>query len=211
VKNTKRPASVFRAAWCACALFSLGVGSGSALAAPSNDLITDGLVQSLQRWLNVPVVRLSIAAKNTALDGIDQGTIDDLDAQWRREREQTDQPLITEILSSPLSTYLTRIQAASLGLYSEIFVMDAHGLNVGQSAITSDYWQGDEAKFQKTFDVGTGAVFVDEAELHDETGTWRAQVNMTIADERGNRIGAATVEINLTELDRRMSGGYATE
>ena len=74
----------------------------------------------------------------------------------------------------------------------------------GQSAITGDYWQGDEGKFQKTYPVGADAVFIDEAEFHDGTGTWRAQLNMTIA-KNGKAIGAITVEINLTELQRRAS------
>jgi len=199
---------VFRECLGVCVAACLTIVSGSAVAAPSNDLITDQVVQSIRSWINVPVVRMSIVAKNTSLHGIDQNKIDDLDAQWRREREQTDQPLITEILSSPLSGYLTRIQANSLGLYSEIFVMDAQGLNVGQSSITSDYWQGDEAKFQKTYTVGPREIFVDEAEYNEETGTWRAQLNMTLTDEEGQKIGAATVELNLTELERRSSEGH---
>jgi len=202
LKNTPL---VFRKCLGVCVVACLTIASGSAVAAPSNDLITDQVIQSIRSWIDVPVVRMSIVAKNTSLHGIDQNRIDDLDAQWRREREQTDQPLITEILSSPLSGYLTRIQAGGLGLYSEIFVMDAHGLNVGQSAITSDYWQGDEAKFQKTYDVGPREIFVDEAEYNEETGTWRAQLNMTLTNEEGQKIGAATVEINLTELERRTS------
>jgi hypothetical protein len=46
-------------------------------------------------------------------------------------------------------------------MITEMFVMDAKGLNVGQSDVTSDYWQGDEAKWQKTYGAGPGVVFVD--------------------------------------------------
>ena len=82
------------------------------------------------------------------------------------------------------------------------------GLNVGQSSVTSDYWQGDEDKFQKTFQVGPDAVFIDEPEYHDETKTWRVQVNLTIVDPATKAaIGAATAEINLTELQRRLQTG----
>ena len=132
--------------------------------------------------------------------------IDALDKQWRAEREVEDQPLITAVLSSPLSNYLTRIQARSRGLYTEIFVMDAQGLNAGQSSITSDFWQGDEAKWQKTFQVGPDAIFIDEIEINDETGTENAQVNMSIAQD-GKVVGAITVEINITELRRRYAAG----
>ena len=109
------------------------------------------------------------------------------------------------MLSSPLSGYLLRIQAGSAGLYTELFVMTAKGLNAGQSSVTSDYWQADEAKFQKTFDVAADAVFVDDPEFDDETATWRCQVNMTLTDAAGARIGALTAEVNLTELERRAA------
>ena len=147
-----------------------------------------------------------LAAQNAENEGLSQTAIDRLDQQWRAERNAADQPLIGRILSNPLSSYLTQIQAQSLGLYSEIFIMDVVGLNAGQSAITSDFWQGDEAKFQKTYGVGASAVFIDAAEYDEDTATWRAQVNFTI-DADGAAIGAATVEFNLTELQRRRSAG----
>ena len=134
---------------------------------------------------------------------LSQDQIDALDKQWRAEREMDDQPLITSVLANPLSSYLTRIQARSLGVLSEIFVMDQNGLNAGQSSITSDYWQGDEAKFQKTYGAGAGAVFLDEPELNEDTKSWRSQLNFTVHDADGAPIGHATVEVNLTELARR--------
>ena len=109
------------------------------------------------------------------------------------------------MLSSPLSNYFIAIQARSFGLYTEIFVMDAKGLNAGQSAITSDYWQGDEAKWQKTFPVGAEAVFIDKPEI-GATGTENVQVNLAIAEGK-SVVGAITVEVNLTELKRRQLAG----
>ncbi|MEQ8815686.1 MAG: hypothetical protein RLO51_02595 [Thalassobaculum sp.] len=153
------------------------------------------------------MVRLTLAELNARQAKLDHATIDTLDKQWRDERKADDQPLITAVLSSPLSGYLLRIQAGSAGLYTEIFVMTAKGLNAGQSSVTSDYWQADEAKFQKTFDVGADAVFVDEPEFNDETATWRCQINLTLTDADGARIGAVTAEVNLTELERRAAAG----
>lgn len=170
---------------------------------PPTSLIDDQAVAEILQWLKNPVVEISMTAQNKKYANITQDEIDALDKQWRAERKEQDQPLIAAILSSPLSSYLTQIQAASGGLFTEIFVMDAKGLNVGQSSITSDFWQGDEAKFQKTFPLGPKAVFVDEAERHEETKTWRAQVNLTIANAAQEPIGAVTVEYNLTELSRR--------
>ncbi|NVK17705.1 MAG: hypothetical protein HWE30_03290 [Methylocystaceae bacterium] len=170
---------------------------------PSVAIIDDAAVEQIREWLKNPVVEMSIVAQNKTYADLPQEDVDRLDKQWRTERKGDDQPLIAAILSSPLSNYLTQIQAASGGLFTEIFVMDAKGLNVGQSGITGDFWQGDEAKYQKTFPNGAGVVFIDDAEFHEDSKTWRAQVNMTIADQANAPIGAVTVEYNLSELARR--------
>jgi len=165
-------------------------------------------VETLRKELQQPVTILSVASSNKRHESVQQTEIDKLDEAWRSEAKSDDQPLIAEILSSPLSSYLLYTQAKSAGLFTEIFIMDKFGLNVGQSSVTSDYWQGDEDKFQKTFQVGPEAVFIDEPEYHDETKTWRVQVNLTIVDPSSKAaIGAATAEINLTELQRRLQTG----
>lgn len=168
-------------------------------------LITKEVIQSVGTWLSNPIVALSVNTQNDLRGSLSQADIDALDKQWRAEREAADKPLISATLSAPLSVYLLRVQAGSLGLYPEIFVMDANGLNVGQSSITSDYWQGDEDKFQKTFPNGTDAVFIDAPEWDEDKKIWRAQLNVTVTDpDTGKPIGAATVEFNLTELMRRQ-------
>jgi hypothetical protein len=178
----------------------------AAPAAADEWLIREHVIDEIRSWSSSPVVLLTLEASNEHYANLDQAGIDALDKQWRAEREVEDQPLITAVLSSPLSNYLTRIQARSRGLYTEIFVMDAKGLNAGQSSITSDFWQGDEGKWQKTFQVGPEAIFIDEIEINDDTGTENAQVNLSIAQD-GQVVGAITVEINVTELRRRYAAG----
>lgn len=168
-----------------------------------SDIIDQSVVEDIRGWLQTPVVEISVNAQNRRYADVGQDQIDKLDKQWRAERKEQVQPLVAAVLNNPLSTYLTQIQAASGGLLTEIFVVDNKGLNVGQSAVTSDYWQGDEGKFQKTFPKGADAVFIDESELNEGTKTWRAQVNLTVVDESKNPIGAVTAEVNLTELARR--------
>jgi len=169
-------------------------------------LIREYVVEEIRTWSTSPVVLMTLEASNQRYANLDQAGIDALDKQWRAEREVEDQPLITAVLSSPLSSYLTKIQARSRGLYTEIFVMDGKGLNAGQSSITSDFWQGDEGKWQKTYQVGPDAIFIDEIEINDDTGTENAQVNLSIAQD-GQVVGAITVEINVTELRRRYAAG----
>lgn len=166
-------------------------------------LITDEMIQEVREWLANPVVALSINSQNELRKGMSQDEIDAADTQWRAEREADDQPLVAAILTNPLSSYLTQIQARSGGLFAEIFVTDAVGLNVGQSSITSDFWQGDEAKFQNTFPKGPDAVFIDEAEYNEGSDSWRSQLNLTMSNADRQPIGAVTIEVNLNELARR--------
>lgn len=193
------------------------IASGSALAADKDKgpavpadmdpktLISKNFIGDLGKILSNEIVQMMVSAQNERHAKIAQDEIIALDKQWRAERKAEDKPLISATLSNPLSVYLLRMQARANGLYTEIFIMDDKGLNVGQSSITSDYWQGDEAKYKKTFLVAPDAVFVDDPEWHKGTKTWRAQVNMTIASQKGGQaIGAAVFEINLTELKRRL-------
>lgn len=168
-----------------------------------NALITDEVINNIREWLANPVVSLSITSQNKLRKNMTQDQIDAADAQWRAEREAEDQPLVAATLTNPLSSYLTQVQARSGGMYAEIFVMDSVGLNVGQSSITSDFWQGDEAKFQNTFPNGPDAVFIDDAEYNENSDVWLAQLNMTMSNADRQPIGAVTIEVNLNELARR--------
>lgn len=192
----------------ACGLALSGAVAAAEPASPDiQKLVTPAVIKEMRTWIESDIVRISIDTQNRRFAKLDRSTIDTLDQQWVKERESEDKPLIAATLSNPLSIYLSRMQGRSLGLYAEIFIMDQNGLNVGQSSITSDFWQGDEAKFQKTYDVAPDAVFIDEPEFDDEMKVWRGQVNFTVTDAEGKSIGAATVELNLTELARRAETG----
>ncbi len=168
-------------------------------------LLTDAIIGELRQIVMDDVIQISVKAQNARHASLDSGKIDQLDKDWRAETKATGkQPLIARTLSNPASIFLLRKQAQALGLYSEIFLMDDKGLNVGQSSVTSDYWQGDEDKWQKTFLKGGDAVFVDAPEWHEDSQTWRVQVNVAVPDAvSGKPIGAVTFEMNLTELERR--------
>lgn len=199
---------------CFLVLALFGVFASPAIAAPpapdANRLLDSEIMKKIENWMDTDIVRLSITTQNEKYGSLSQDEISALDETWKKERKSKDKPLIAATLSNPLSVYLSRMQGQSVGLFVEIFVMDNKGLNVGQSSITSDFWQGDEAKYQKTFPKGPHAVFIDEAEWDEDLKIWRAQINKTVTDSSGKTpIGAVTVEVNLTELQRRSeAAGY---
>ena len=105
------------------------------------------------------------------------------------------------MLGNSLSQHLKGVADASAGLLTEVFVMDAKGLNVGQSAPTSDYWQGDEGKWKKTYGAGPGSVFIDKVEEDESTQSFQTQINLAITDPAtGKVIGAVTFGVDAEQL-----------
>ena len=107
-------------------------------------------------------------------------------------------------MNNPLSTLLKKkmdaINAAANGAVLEIFVFDKKGLNVGETDLTEDYNQGDEAKYWKTYGVGPDAMFVDD--VGPDGGLPDiSQASLTIKDPTtGKAIGAMTVGVNVDKL-----------
>jgi hypothetical protein len=199
--------STSTAAATALAALLLGSAAGAAEPppAPPLSLVDQRLIADLRRITLADAVVISLAAPRPELDA---AQIEALDEQWRSERDRPRQPLIARIMASPASVELRSAQAASLGLINEVIVFDRHGLNVGLSAVSSDYWQGDEDKWSKTVPVGPDAVFVDEPEWSPERAVWIVQIDFSISDPKGGQpLGAAAVEVNLTELERRHAAG----
>jgi len=148
-----------------------------------------------------PVVIGALTQQNAANGSLAQAEIDKLDKQWRSEVEGQDKGLINQVLANDLSNYLKNVSDQAGGLYTEIIVMDGKGLNAGQSAVTSDYWQGDEDKWTKTYAAGPDAVFVDEVEMDESTQQLQSQVSFTVVDPATKQvIGAITFGVNLDQL-----------
>lgn len=187
---------LFTALIVAAAGFGTGAFAEEAYVQPIKDYVASDVAP----WLADAVVLDAIAAQNAKHADMNEEAIIAMDKQWRAEVEASSKPLIDATLGNALSEFLREKQAASDGLITEVFIMDNKGLNVGQSDVTSDYWQGDEAKFQKSYGEGAGAIFVDEAEKDESTQMLQSQVSLTIADGAGTPVGAVTIGINLDAL-----------
>lgn len=157
--------------------------------------------ENIKPWLADPTVIAAIKAQNGKHAGLTEAQILKLDKDWRAQVNSGNRPLVDGILSNKLSAFLKKKKEGSQGLMTEVFVMDNKGLNVGQSDPTSDYWQGDEAKWKKTFKVGPDVIHVGGVEKDESTQQLQSQASVTIKDpETGKPIGAVTIGINLDEL-----------
>ncbi len=163
--------------------------------------VTAYVEANIRAWIEDPVIIEALKSQNVRHAHLTQTAIDDLDATWRTEFASDVHPLIDTVVGNPLSTFLEDKQIASGGVITEIFVMDAKGLSAGESEISSDYWQGDEPKWQKTYLAGSSTLFVDVAEKDESTQMLQSQASLTISDpQTGRPIGAITIGINLDAL-----------
>lgn len=155
------------------------------------------LVVELRKLIQTPEIVSAIKEQNKKNANLTQEDINALDKRWRDK----DSTLINPIIQNAVSAYLKKLQLDSKGLYTEIFVMDNRGLNVGQSGATSDYWQGDEDKWSKTFKLGPDAVHISKIEYDESSKMFQFQVSFSVI-EAAEAIGAVTFGINWSLLKK---------
>ncbi|KUF11561.1 PDC sensor domain-containing protein [Pseudoponticoccus marisrubri] len=159
------------------------------------------LDSAIRPWMQEPVLIEAIQAQNAVTSGYDQARVDSLDQAWRAEVGMASTPTIDAVLMNAASDFLRAQVAAAGGTVTEVFVMDAQGLNVAASGVTSDYWQGDEAKFSETYPKGSDAIHVSEVEFDESSQSYQAQISVSITDPAtGDVIGAMTVGIDAEAL-----------
>ncbi|MFN4155200.1 MAG: hypothetical protein ACK4HF_11140 [Paracoccaceae bacterium] len=181
---------------CACALPAFATDASD----PSAKARTYA-AQALATWASDPKIIAAVRDQNTRHAALTQADIDALDKAWMAELGKPVQPTISSVLATPPSDLLRAEVELSAGLMTEVFVMDFLGLNVASSGTTSDYWQGDEAKFTETYPNGAGAIHVRDVDFDESAQIYQIQVSFTLTDPAdGTVIGAVTVGLNAEQL-----------
>ena len=184
------------------ATLAIIAGTHSAGASEFDAKLGDLASREISGWASNPVIVAAIRAQNQLTRNYTDAEIASLDKSWRSEVGMSAQPTINPVLDNAASEFLRGKRDDSKGLFTEIFIMDGRGLNVAASDVTSDYWQGDEAKWQETYPVGPNAVHISEVELDESTQTYQSQVSLTITDPAtGETIGAVTIGVNVELLN----------
>jgi len=156
----------------------------------------------LQEIARSAVVIDAVRAQNLETSAYSDAKIAELDRLWAKETDgDYSRPLIDATLAREVSHHLLAVQQRSEGLFTEIILMDAVGLNVGISRMTTDYWQGDEDKWRKTFLVGPHSLHIGPLEEDLSTRTVQSQVSLPVVDpDSGEVIGALTFGVDVEEL-----------
>ena len=134
-----------------------------------------------------PEIRKAVAAKNREHEST--ATIE------RRDHEWTSTPALRSRFTTGPCADRLRAMTAEDRLVVEVILMDERGANVCLSRETTDYWQGDEDKWRRTFVEGQDP-FVDEPAFDASSATSAVQMSVPVTEGRG-RIGALTLTLKI--------------
>jgi hypothetical protein len=127
-----------------------------------------------------------------------QEQIEQTDVRWRQTKG-VDDPFVQQYLDNPCADLLREAQKSNPS-YVELFVMDDKGCIVAESDKTSDFWQGDEAKWTECFHDGDGRVFVGDVEYDQSTRLYVVQISVPIFYKQ-KTIGAMTASVSSGKRD----------
>jgi hypothetical protein len=176
-------------------LVAVMLGS-AALLAQSADELQKALAReatTLEAWAKDKTIVDAVRAQNGK--NVPLAETQRLDEQWQAGKAAA---LVKQMTTGACADQLRKLVATD-ARYSETFVMDAHGALVCASQATSDYWQGDEPKWTKTFNERKA--FIDRPRLDDSAQSRLAQISLPIVD--GDKtIGVITVGLSIEKLKK---------
>lgn len=170
--------------------------SGAVGAAEAIPKAVHDLVPTLQGWGNNPALVAAVKAQNSK--GISLADIKSKDEKWIKTTGVD--AGMKALMSNSAATELKKLES-SQPYFLELFLMDNQGANVAMTNKTSDYWQGDEPKFTKSFNGGAGAVHMGKVKFDKSSQVYLVQVSVPVMDA-DKAIGAITIGINIDELER---------
>jgi len=169
-------------------------GIGGLMAASPSPEVVELANTKLAKIGADPLIVAAVKAENAKGKTLDQ--IIKLDKKWIAERGLAD--YMTKLINSDVGRHLSNIMY-STEYIMEIFVMDNLGANVAMTGKTSDYWQGDENKFKKSFNDGKGDVFIDEPGFDLSCQAFVMQISVPVM-EGEKAIGAITFSIDVDRI-----------
>lgn len=201
------PRGMYRLGWVilACCLSVVaGADNGS-------DTIKK-VVPLIQAWSTNPILVSAVQAQNAQRQSWE--AIKALDNAWIKAPQ--DDAFIASLMDNPAAQELQKLAKAQ-PYFTELILMDNQGANVAITHRTTDYWQGDEAKFLETFPKGPQAIHKSRAEYDASVRAYVVQVSVPIVDlgqlmdleqkavleqkaDQGKNIGALTVNIILKAI-----------
>jgi hypothetical protein len=126
----------------------------------------------------------------------------ELDQRWRKT-DGTDN-FINPFLTNAVAVKLMEFQKNNFG-FQEIFVTDEHGLNVGQTNKTTDYYQADEEWWIRAYNFGEGKTYHGLVEFDESAQTEAISIYVPIRDpDTAIAIGVTKAVFSITAIKAEL-------
>ena len=169
-------------------------GSMSTATAADNQQKLSELADKLAKTGHDAALIAAVQSQNS--QKLTMQVINERDKKWQATSGMDD--FMKGLMSNAGAKRLSQIEKEHRVIV-ESFLMDNKGANVAMTNKTSDYWQGDEAKFIKSFNGGKGAVFIDKAKFDKSAQAYVVQISVPVISN-GSAIGAITYGVNVDDL-----------
>jgi hypothetical protein len=124
--------------------------------------------------------------------------VQELDRDWINTPVSAPSPFQQRLLLNAASV-LIRDYTREMGVALEVFAMANQGELVGLNKLTSDYWQGDEAKWKNSFNQCAGGLDVSDADFDGSTRSTLTQISFPVVDP-GLEVVVGAVTWGVVEL-----------
>ena len=152
------------------------------------------ILPNLQKWGQDSALVSAVVEQNKM--GMTLADIQLRDTEWRATDGLDDR--MKAIMASDAAKRLLELQK-SQAYFFEIFLMDDQGANVAMTNKTSDYWQGDEAKFLNTYPGGPGSIYISDINYDESTQIFQSQVSFSVPKEISS-LGVITFGVNVEKI-----------
>jgi len=147
-------------------------------------------------WPQLSQILEAAKQQNTAHAQLTLKDIIALDNQWLEQRAVGASTLADVVLGRPVSRWLRTQQRESSGLITEVILTDRHGLIVAASESTTDYWQGDEAKFSEAFFSKDDVPYLGALNYDQSSEAYQVHISVPVRTD-GEVIGVLIIGLNI--------------
>jgi len=179
-------------------LAALVSGPAPQKADPELQAEVEARVTLVERWAADPIVVQAVREANEKLRPMRE--IELLDTMWQATRGVD--KFIRSIIDHPAAERLRELRSSNPEL-QEAFLTDRLGANIATTNKTSDFYQGDEAKFTEAYHDGAGSVYIGKIARDESIQSFSVQIGVPVMDE-GRAIGVLVVTVNAEKLKRLM-------
>ena len=150
----------------------------------------------VKTWMADEALVSAVKAHNAK--SLTRADVQKIEKEWLDGKQEK---LSSELMSGPCADRLRKL-ITQFPSFEHAAVMDSHGVVVCATFHVSDYYHGDDTMWQRAFNQGKGAAFVDRPRYDAATGKALAQVAVPVLDG-ANAIGAISVGIDTHKLTIR--------